>query len=96
METSDLSLFVPWSLYLEVAINVGGVRRNAPGKDQGGVHSLFAVLGIPVSQGSFAALLLKWGQVLHGQLLGERPPNMEKQAAVFEKAARVRCCACPP
>lgn len=56
----------------------------------------FAVLGILVPQGSFPALLLKCGWVFRGQLLEERPPNMEKQAVVFEKAARVRCCACPP
>lgn len=57
---------------------------------------IFAVLAISIPQGSFPALFLKGGRVLHGQLLGERPPNVEKQAAVFEKAARVRCCACPP
>lgn len=69
-----------------------GVRSNISGEDQREEHIFFLCWA---SLYLFAVLLFKWCRVVHGQLLGERPLNMEKQAAMFGKAAGVCCCAYP-
>lgn len=52
----------------------------------------FCYVGHPCTSGLLCCLASEVGV---GPPERERPPGMEKQAAAFEKAARVRCCACP-
>lgn len=79
---SDPSPSVPWSLHLEVAINVGGMKSNTSGKDQGREHPLLLCWASLYLRVPLQSCFSSGARPLHDHLLGQRPPSM---AAVFEQ-----------
>lgn len=90
---SDPSPSVPLSLHLEVAINVGGMKSNTSGKDQGRGHPLLlcwaplylrAPLQSCFSSGAEPSIATCW----------DKDPRTQKSR--LQCLSRVCCCASPP